>query len=148
VIQQEQSLPLGILPRIKDDVAIVAVVALARVLGLDRNRPTELFLPGGDIQSVNALEIFGGGVLARGYDIDGAVRTASAVDDRSGSDADLRTDLAATVVVRRRLARSQYRHLPQQSPGVCIEGLHAVILSHGINDIMRSLARDGDRRKI
>src|SRR5580658_3568526 len=90
VIQQEQSLPLGILPRIKDDVAIAAVVALARVLGLDRNRPTEFFLSGDDVQSVNALEIFTRGVLAHGYHVDGAVRTAGAIDDGSRSDADLR----------------------------------------------------------
>jgi hypothetical protein len=64
-IQREQSLPLGIPLRIEDDVAIVPVVALARILRLDRNRPAELFLPGGDVQSVNALEIFRG-VLARG----------------------------------------------------------------------------------
>ena len=82
------------------------------IFGPNSNGAAKFFFSGGDVEGVDALKILRG-ILARGYHINRAIRAASTIDHRGRCYADLRTDLAAAVVIRRRLAFSEYTPKPQ-----------------------------------
>ena len=86
----EQAGAFLILFRVEDHVSVRAVVACAGIGGLHSGGAAEELRAGGEIESVQAMEIISVGVFGHGHDIDRAMRAARAVDDRRGRHADLR----------------------------------------------------------
>src|SRR5882762_11357752 len=97
---------------------------------------------------MKALIVFSGSVLGHGYEVDRAMRPARPVNHGSGGDADIRRHLAAAVIVAKRFPGEQGSGLPEHIARRGVEGVHAVIFSDNIQNVMRTLSGDRYVREV
>ena len=77
---------------------------------------------------MQALVIVVARVLGHGDEIERAVRSGAAIDDRRRGDAEFRRDLCAAAGIAQGLARPKQRHVPENGAGVGVEGVDRVVL--------------------
>ena len=143
MIHEQQAGALRILAGVEDNFSAGAVRAGAGISGGDLGGAAGELCASGDVEGVQALMICAGGILRHADDKDCAIRSGAAIDDRGGSDADLRRDLAAAVIVAGGFVGAEHGGLPKLRAGVGIEGVDAVVFGGDKHDILR-LPGDGE----
>src|SRR5208282_4409301 len=94
------------------------------------DRPAEQFRPGLQVKRMQALVVIAAGVLGHRYQVHGAVGSTLAVNYWGVGDSDLRSDLAAAVIITGGFAGGQGGHLPALRTRISIKGVGATVLGH------------------
>ncbi len=94
---------------------------------------------------MQSLEIGAAAILRHRHHEQSAVRSGTAVDDRSGRDPDLWRDLRTGARIARSLAGGKQAYLLEQCTAVGIVGVDAVVLGRNIDHVVQHAA-DGQLR--
>jgi len=118
-----------------------------RNAGGNLGRTSQEFRARGYVEGVQTLMVIRGGVQRHGDQVNGAVRTGAAVDDRRGSYADLGHDLIAAERTAGVLAGFQQGYLPKRGAAIGVKGIDRIVLGGHEYHVVRD-ARDAELRQV